>query len=815
MSYGRFPPYGPGHYPPSAYYGRPRPHPPSARPPHDTLSAWPTPAFPHSSHPPAPEGAPSHWPAVTDDPHQTPFGNHPASNYPEDELAYLPSAHPTPWAALPRDFHLDEPGWGHAAARTGAFPPGNWYSYPPGADHITARRPYAQLDHFSQNLDQRQSRLRWREEILEGNPEKSMADHAIETSTLVISFITRGPADHPHGQGDEILFFKARRKDPTPYQHQQDLRAPWSFLALEASPLVPLDSNEVIATPEQLSRKSITGLIPTLDIDKDLKLIRRSKPLRWDSTTVLESFLYRLQSDKENLDSEASKDLEDRLGQDLHYWTEIKGFQHGVESEIVSTAMIAVCFPAAISAGIDDIFADMTSRAEDLSQKALDVLYFCVQGGYARTGFRYYPIPPPPNGQQELEICAKRRVWAYWTQVVAWHLSRVRADAQVSISYTLLKALTAVKPSLDDMKVTIADLEKLLVNAIATEADRSRNAARILMREGVSEILYNRALAPDVAPGSELLQKMHIITTSSSSIVYNVIAKLITHVLSRKPNSPGGGNSSANRHVMDLRVTIAESRPLCEGVAVAIRLNQLVDSFTGYREKSSKSNKRVSTGVPSIADLGTSALDSGIQARMRQIMMETDLRGGLSALSPGGQAQSLGLAHLLADMDAKKEKKEPKVTIELITDAAVVSNVMASGASGVKPLILLSGDRILSNGDVVNKVGSAQMAWAGKLSGGAVLILSRADRVHSKDLPPPGKPSNSGNELIEAWKVTAGSEEVDQLVSAGHVSISNPLYEDVGHEHVTGYITELGLMEHDMLCEFANIRLDLEKAIWG
>lgn len=46
------------------------------------------------------------------------------------------------------------------------------------------------------------------------------------------------------------------------------------------------------------------------------------------------------------------------------------------------------------------------------------------------------------------------------------------------------------------------------------------------MREGVSEILYNKSLAPDVAPGAEVLEKMHIITTSSSSIVYNVIAKL-------------------------------------------------------------------------------------------------------------------------------------------------------------------------------------------------------------------------------------------------------------------------------------------------
>lgn len=86
------------------------------------------------------------------------------------------------------------------------------------------------------------------------------------------------------------------------------------------------------------------------------------------------------------------------------------------------------------------------------------------------------------------------------------------------------------------------------------------------------------------------------------------------------------------------------------------------------------------------------------------------------------------------------------------------------------------------------------MAWAGKRSGGAVLILSRADRVHSKDLPPPAKPSNATSELVDAWKLTAGSEEVELLLSASHVTISNPLYEDVSHADVTGYITELGLL---------------------
>lgn len=84
------------------------------------------------------------------------------------------------------------------------------------------------------------------------------------------------------------------------------------------------------------------------------------------------------------------------------------------------------------------------------------------------------------------------------------------------------------------------------------------------------------------------------------------------------------------------------------------------------------------------------------------------------------------------------------------------------------------------------------MAWAGKMSGGAVLILSRADRVHSKDLPPPGKPSNAPAELVDTWKLTSGVEDVEQLLGASHVTISNPLYEDISHGNVTGYITELG-----------------------
>ncbi|MBW0472386.1 hypothetical protein O181_012101 [Austropuccinia psidii MF-1] len=791
----RYPPSGPSRYPP---FG---PYPPITRRFHPATtrvgqepSTLPTPP-PH--HPTPADGA--YWPGQglpPDDMNTTPF-----HNTFEDELG----CPPMPWGQVPRDLQMEayEQGWGPSSARPGAFQ--EWCAWPPGADHPTTRRPFAQLDNYGPTLEHRQNRHKWREEILRGDPEKLMADHAIESSQVVISFITRRASNHPQDQAEEILFFRPRRKDPTRLQYAQDLRGSWTFMASEAAPLVALDADDVILPSEEISKKSITGLIPNIDPDKDLRLVRRSKPLRWDSTTILESFLYRLAEGKEDPESEAGKDLLQRLDPNFHYWTLLRGFQQVVDSDLVATAMIAVCLPQPISMGFDDIFADQDSRPDQLSLKALDVMYLCVQGLYARTAFLYYPIPPPPVGQSDFELCVKRRIWAYWTEVVAWHLSHLRSDAQVSISYALLKPLTAIKPSVDDNSVTLDGLEKHLINAIAAEADRSRNAARILMREGVSEILYN----PKFAPEDAAFEKMHLITTSSSSTVYNVISKIITHVLSRKSSLAEASKSITNRKIMDLKITIAESRPLSEGVALAMRLSRVIDSYTEYRDRAAKNARRTSA-VPSVADLGPAALDNNIQARLRQLMLDTEQMRSPNKL----QQQTLGLAHLLAEMDAKKEKKEPQVTIELITDAAAVSTIMASGNSGAKPIVVLSADRVLSNGNVVNKVGSAQMAWASKLSGGVVLVLCRADRIHSTTLPVPAKISNSSDELVAGWKSIVGEKPIEDLITSSHVKISNPTYEDVSYENVTGYVTELGFMSTDLLMEFSNMRTDLENVIW-
>jgi hypothetical protein len=43
---------------------------------------------------------------------------------------------------------------------------------------------------------------------------------------------------------------------------------------------------------------------------------------------------------------------------------------------------------------------------------------------------------------------------------MAWHLSHLREDAQVSISYTLVKALYPVRAWIDDVKVTLDEVSE-------------------------------------------------------------------------------------------------------------------------------------------------------------------------------------------------------------------------------------------------------------------------------------------------------------------------------------------------------------------
>lgn len=45
-------------------------------------------------------------------------------------------------------------------------------------------------------------------------------------------------------------------------------------------------------------------------------------------------------------------------------------------------------------------------------------------------------------------------------------------------------------------------------------------------------------------------------------------------------------------------------------------------------------------------------------------------------------------------MESKKAVEEPKVSIEVITDAALASSIFASAAGAARPVVLLGADRV-------------------------------------------------------------------------------------------------------------------------
>lgn len=165
---------------------------------------------------------------------------------------------------------------------------------------------------------------------------------------------------------------------------------------------------------------------------------------------------------------------------------------------------------------------------------------------------------------------------------------------------------------------------------------------------------------------------------------------------------------------MDLKITIAESRPLNEGVALAMGLNDVIGSCSSavplqrssadsplsdakYKEKTSEINRRTSE-PHSVNDLGPSVIDQDLQIKLREMLANTGSLSPLGKLKDGmlspGRSQALGLSHLLAEMEASKTVEEPKVSLEIITDAALVSTIFGSAASGKRPIVLLGADRV-------------------------------------------------------------------------------------------------------------------------
>ncbi|PLW23209.1 hypothetical protein PCANC_01585 [Puccinia coronata f. sp. avenae] len=669
-------------------------------------------------------------------------------------------------------------------------------------------------------------------------PAAAAATTTIPPKTLiVISFITRLPLKKNQGQGTEILFFKPKTAlNPSESHHCAFKCAPkhtpataskWTFLFIDGAPVEQF-------TTDQLSARSIQRHLSPPD-DRLIK-VRTSKPLKWDPHTTLVSVLYRLKEIDRKKDEQWIK-----MDVESHYWSKLYGFHSAIENNLVSTALAAVCFPVAFNVGFQEIAQqDPYTRSDLVTLKALETLLLSVQAGYARDGFKFYPQTAEPlkkvgNSDRDFKL----RIWAYWTEVLCWHLMSCRPAYKVSISYALNKILAALKPEVRNDKVNVEDLEKRMVEAIAIEADRCRQSVENIVKHAVFEILH----APDHFSNTDSISLIHLFTLGSSSATYEALSQLVKHFMTQSRWKPGLAHQGV---IEGLNITIAEYRPLHEGVILASKLNELIDVYQAPRPAPPPkvdALKQASSfrSLDKLFESKSWYLDAQHQKVLDSLEDHVVPLAGLFGHTPaiGQDGEDRGnLGDLLERVDSTYhipsagKPDNIKVRIELTTDVGLRSCLLNAGRAGV---LLLAADRVLPNGDALCKLGSTSAAYTAHMLCQVVIILVRHDRVHPAHEPVSRavRSSQAAHPLISSgmllsWKSMFKPDMVDHLArkvlvapspssAASEEAADDDVlagFDVVRAEWISCFISDSGKMGLDRIKEVSGTLSALHNLLW-
>lgn len=236
-----------------------------------------------------------------------------------------------------------------------------------------------------------------------------------------------------------------------------------------------------------------------------------------------------------------------------------------------------------------------------------------------------------------------------------------------------------------------------------------------------------------------------VYTLSSSASVLSTLQSLIHRILAPRTHLSAFGNRD---HLpRTLRIVIAEGRPAYEGATLATALLAAVRSAQSRRTDGSqtKSEKHSIRG-------------RGIEAQI-EAMRQWAARKSHTPTSIVTEGQ---------------------VSIEIVTDAAVVSSFVSTTAKEDKKrqrtVVLLGARSIDKDGCAIQKVGSRALCWMAHRMGVEVLVLARTDKVGGPEAKEVDHPVT---EVIEGWR-TVGGDVFEMLVHAvadKEVKVGNAYFE--------------------------------------
>lgn len=403
---------------------------------------------------------------------------------------------------------------------------------------------------------------------------------------------------------------------------------------------------------------------------------------------------------------------------------------------------------------------------EDLAQLYLDITFDIVSTKIARNTFRFSP-PSPPNPDSKAQglpsYVLKYRLYSYLFDVIAFHFRTSHPLHDTAISAVILRTLAPLNTSISDSAISLDLFERECLKSISTEVARSRMVCSDLDKIAVRELLFRG--------GKDKTKRelLHIVTMGSNHKVYRVLKELIHYLVTSDTHPYSSLNPAANilskeqiagekrenfpqfsssrvsylcppteslDRPLELKITVAETRPSCEGVSMARSLHEVVEiaqnRATKLRELSSSSFsdpkhiKLTPTRAP-----GTVKLPDGLRERLLDgLGSQKSVRAAASVEPSGNKLGALG--QLLRDSESLEGVPlGTKVSIEIIPDSASVSILLAAEEVNLKPTVLIAAEEVKPSGDVVARTGSYILAWAGTDIRAKVLVLAPTELIEA------------------------------------------------------------------------------------
>lgn len=216
-----------------------------------------------------------------------------------------------------------------------------------------------------------------------------------------------------------------------------------------------------------------------------------------------------------------------------------------------------VYLPTRVHKGLNDMFKDRNSGAQELSKKSLDILKETIIN-------------------KELRKISKNsnELWKNLLNI-GWYLTQIRPNMKASISFGITNVLNRSKEILQKKEgITIEEYENNIINII--------DQMKASYKENDKKIKENflKALFPSLNEEKpKQVEEIHIMTMSYSSTIYSSICSLIQKFINYLEEEEEEEDTSR------LTITIMESRPLNEGATLAQKLSTRLTSSTTTNSK--------------------------------------------------------------------------------------------------------------------------------------------------------------------------------------------------------------------------------------